>query len=253
MSKQFLPMKIRALIEEMSAAAIEEAIPEQTLKDIRRTDTHPLFRAYTVAHEGQSRGKIIGVGNVVKKWAAEVIRKLHDKIAVGLEMFLGHGRSNEVDPSRTVVGRVVAKRLLEIAGRTSSVVIAYIDPKFSAMPLDVCSIEAGVDLEVDRNGVMIANEVGSVSGIALGNSSVDTPGFSFATIQGALQAFAVEHGLTGPVEVAPEGEVLNKYLDPRFNKFIRLSAEDYIPEKDDAIPTDLYTDPKRNPFIKTGE
>ena len=249
----YLPMKIRLDIQEMSASAIADAIPADVLADIKRTDARPLFRAYTLAHEGQSRGLLVGVGNIIKTWTANIIRKLHDRLTVGLEMFLGHGKDNSIDPGRIVVGKVVAKRLLEIDGRMSSVVIAHIDPLYSAMALDVCSLEGSIDLAIDKAGNMTALDVDRISGIALGNSQVDQPGFEFATIQGALQAFAVEHGITGPVESAAEGEVLSPYLDPLQNRFIKLNlGEDNIPEKEPAAEEDpnlKYVDPAQNPFI----
>jgi hypothetical protein len=95
---------------------------------------------------------------------------------------------------------------------------------------------------------MTALDVDKVSGIALGNSQMDQPGFEFATLQGALQAFAVEHGIFGP-EGGSEGEVLSPYLDPKVNKFIRFSCDDSAPEKGDT-PLDAHLDPAKNPFIK---
>jgi hypothetical protein len=248
----YLPMKIRLETQEMSSAAIADAIPADVLAEIKRTDARPLFRAYTLAHEGQSRGRLVGVGNIIKTWAASVIRKLHDRLTIGLEMFLGHGKDNSIDPGRIVVGKVVAKKLVEIDGRTSSVVIAHIDPLYSAMALDVCSLEGSIDLAIDKAGNMTALDVDKISGIALGNSSMDTPGFEFATIQGALQAFAVEHGITGPAEPIGEGEPLSPYLDPKVNKFIRFSDDDArnpaTLDVDERARPEI--DPRTNPMIK---
>jgi len=247
----YLPMKIRLETQEMSASAIADAIPADVMAEIKRTDARPLFRAYTLAHEGQSRGRLLGVGNVIKTWAASVIRKLHDRLAVGLQLFLGHGQDNSIDPGRIVVGKVVAKKLVEIDGRTSSVVIAYVDPLYSAMALDVCSLEGSIDLAIDKAGNMTALDVDKISGIALGNSQIDQPGFEFATIQGALQAFAEQNGLAGPAEGVGDSEPLNPYLDPKVNKFIRFSDEEpRNPATADDAPIDPYIDPRTNPFIR---
>ena len=251
----YLPMKIKLDVQEMSASAIADAIPADVMAEIKRTDARPLFRAYTLAHAGQSRGRLVGVGNVIKSWAASVIRKLHDRLAVGLQLFLGHGPSNEIDPGRIVVGTVVAKRLLEIDGRTSSVVIAHIDPLYSAMALDVCSLEGSIDLAIDKAGNMTALDVDKISGIALGNSSMDTPGFEFATIQGALQAFAEQNGITGSIEPIGDGEPLGPYLDPKINKFIRLSDDE--PRNPQTLDVDERQrpeiDPRTNPFIRKAD
>ena len=247
----YLPMKIRLDVQEMSASAIADAIPADVMAEIKRTDARPLFRAYTLAHAGQSRGRLVGVGNVIKTWAASIIRKLHDRVTIGLEMFLGHGKDNSIDPGRIVVGKVVAKKLVEIDGRTSSVVIAHIDPLYSAMPLDVCSLEGSIDLAIDRAGNMTALDVDKISGIALGNSSMDTPGFEFATIQGALQAFAEQNGITEPAEPVGDGD-LPAHLNPELNKFIRLSGDE--PRNPATLDVDERArpeiDPWTNPFIK---
>jgi hypothetical protein len=244
-------MKIRLDVQEMSASAIADAIPADVMAEIKRTDARPLFRAYTLAHEGQSRGRLVGVGNVIKTWAASIIRKLHDRVTIGLEMFLGHGKDNSIDPGRIVVGKVVAKKLVEIDGRTSSVVIAYVDPLYSAMPLDVCSLEGSIDLAIDKSGNMTALDVDKISGIALGNSSMDTPGFEFATIQGALQAFAEQNGITEPAEPVGDGD-LPAHLNPELNKFIRLSGDE--PRNPATLDVDERArpeiDPRTNPFIK---
>jgi hypothetical protein len=243
-------MKIRLDVQEMSASAIADAIPADVMAEIKRTDARPLFRAYTLAHEGQSRGRLVGVGNVIKTWAASIIRKLHDRVTIGLEMFLGHGKDNSIDPGRIVVGKVVAKKLVEIDGRTSSVVIAYVDPLYSAMPLDVCSLEGSIDLAIDRAGNMTALDVDKISGIALGNSSMDTPGFEFATIQGALQAFAEQNGIIGRTEPIGDGD-LPAHLNPELNKFIRLSGDEpRNPATMEEEPARPEIDPRTNPFIK---
>jgi hypothetical protein len=61
--------------------------------------------------------------------------------------------------------------------------------------LDVASIEANMDLDVDSKGNLVATDIQDVSAIALGNSEIETPGFAGATLLGQLQAFAKERGL----------------------------------------------------------
>jgi hypothetical protein len=259
----FSPMRIRVNLQEMSASAIAEMIEPGVVEEIKRSgDLHPVFRAFTLAHTGDAKGNVIGIGNVLKKWVSSVVNKLYKKIVTGLrglQVFLGHGPTNEITADREVIGHVVGKKLTEIDGLTSAVVAIYLKPLYSAMNLDVCSLEGQVDLSIDRAGNVIADDVQEISGVALGDSRTETPGFDHArligqmqafSLVGQLQAFAVEHGLTGSAEGIREGEVLSPYLDPKVNRFIRLNlGEDNVPEKTD-VPADPNLDPRTNPFIK---
>jgi hypothetical protein len=58
-----------------------------------------------------------------------------------------------------------------------------------------------MDLDVDSKGNLVATDIQDVSAIALGNSEIETPGFSGATLLGQLQAFAKEHGITTGYEI----------------------------------------------------
>jgi hypothetical protein len=185
-------MKIRVALHCMASSEIAGMIPEETIREIKKTDPNPLFRAYVVAHEGEAKGNLVGYGNIVKKWYRAIVDKLHNKIEAGLQLFHGHGATND-QTGRIPIGRVVGKALREIAGRWSSVVACYIEPASRRLNLDVASIEAEIDLDVDGKGNIIANDVNNVSAIALGNSEIETPGFAGATLLGQLQAFAKEH------------------------------------------------------------
>jgi len=262
----YQPMRIRVNLQEMAASEIKEMVEPGVIEEIKRSgDLHPIIRAFTLAHTGDAKGHIVGIaGNVLKKWASGVVKKLYSKIVTGLhgiQVFIGHGVDNSIGPEREIVGHVIGKQLTEIDGLTSAVVAIYLKPLYGAMNLDVCSLEGQVDLQIDRAGNVIANDVESITGVALGDSRTETPGFDHArligqaqmfSLVGQLQAFAAENGLTGPAEGADEGEILSKYLNPSYNKFIRLSAED-APSQPDDKPLDKYISPKSNPFIKTGD
>jgi len=187
-------MKIRVALQFMASSEIAGMIPAETIAEIKKTDPNPLFRAYVVAHEGEARGNLVGYGNIVKKWYRAIVDKLHEKIEAGLQLFHGHGATND-QTGRIPIGRVVGKALREIAGRWSSIVACYIEPASRRLNLDVASIEAEIDLDVDGKGNIIANDVNNVSAIALGNSEIETPGFAGATLLGQLQAFAKERDI----------------------------------------------------------
>jgi hypothetical protein len=187
-------MKIRASLRMMASSEIMQMIPESKLREIKAKDPTPVFKAFVVGHEGEARGNLIGVGNIVKQWFRSAIEKLHNKISVGLQLFHGHAETNETT-DRESIGEVVGKKLLNIKNRLSSVVACYIYPYFKKLPLDVASIEADIDLrQGERTGFYI-NDVKKLTGIALGNSAIDTPGFEGATLLGQLQALAKEKGI----------------------------------------------------------
>lgn len=193
-------MRFRVALQYMASSEIAEMIPAETMREIKKTDPTPTFRAYVVAHEGEARGNLLGVGNIVKRWYRAVIDKLHEKIEAGLQLFHGHGATND-QAGRIPIGRVVGKKLKVIDGKQSSIVACYIDPSQRALNLNVASIEASVDLDVDGQGNIIATNVNDISAIALGNSEIETPGFAGAMLLGQLQAFAKERGFATRYEI----------------------------------------------------
>lgn len=184
-------MKIRAFLLEMAESEIMAMIPTSEYMRIKAMDPNPIFRAYVVGHEGDSKGTIAvageKLGSIVKRWYQSAIRKLHEKITFGLKFFHGHGTTNALD-GRVSIGEVVGKALKNIQDRLSVVVAAWIKPEFRNLPLDVASIEANIYLN-ENDGVYEA-DVESVSAIALGSSRIETPGFAGATLLGQIQAFA---------------------------------------------------------------
>ena len=184
-------MKFRAFLLEMAESEIMDMVSTAQYMRIKTTDPKPIFRAYVVGHEGESTGTISSfgqkLGSVVKKWYQAAIRKLHDKIDIGLKLFHSHVDTSE-KIGRMQIGEVVGKALKMIDDKLSVVVAAYIEPQFQKLPLDVASIEADIYL-TDNDGVYEA-DVEAVSGIALGSSRVETPGFAGATLLGQIQAFA---------------------------------------------------------------
>lgn len=184
-------MKIRAFLLEMAESEIMAMIPTSEYMRIKAIDEKPVFRAYVVGHEGESQGRVaVGgekLGSVVKKWFQSAIRKLHDKIQIGLDFFHGHAETNALD-GRVSIGNVVGKALKNIQDRLSVVVAAYIKPEFRNLPLDIASIEAEIFL-TEGDGIYEA-DVENVSAIALGSSHTEAPGFAGATLLGQIQAFA---------------------------------------------------------------
>lgn len=183
-------MRIRGTFRYMASSEIRLMMDPGLMTEIIRDrgDDHPLIKAFVVGHEGEAQGFLVGVGNIVKKWYRSAIEKLFTKINVGLRLFHGHAETND-QTGRTAIGEVVGKKLMTIDNNLSTIIACYIYPKFRHLPLDVASIEANIDFEEGRNGLIVVN-VNDVSGIALANKAVETPGFPGASLLGQLQAFA---------------------------------------------------------------
>jgi hypothetical protein len=185
-------LRFTAALQEMASSEIMEMVDAARLASIKASDPHPLIKAFVVGHEGESVGNLVGVGNVVKRWVKTLIRTLGSKIRAGLQLFHGHAATNAHE-GRMPIGEVVGTRIKDIDGRESVVVACHIRPEFRHLPLDVASVETNVDYTQAPDGTLEIVGVSDVTGIALGNSAIDRPGFSGATLLGQLQAFESSH------------------------------------------------------------
>ena len=181
-------MIILAKLQNMAASEILNIVPEDLYREIKEKDPHPVFRAYVVGHEGETSPTIIGVGQRVLTWFSSAINMLVKKIQYGTKVFFGHNEDSTHE-GRKVIGEIVGKTVKTIKDRINAVVVTYIHPDYKGLPLDIASIEADIVLNGDNvHGANI--EVGEITGLALGNSSVEKPGFPGATLLSELQAFA---------------------------------------------------------------
>ena len=186
-------MRIRAKLLHMAESEIKSIIPHDIYSEIKQTDPHPVFRAYVIGHEGEATATWPGVGKIVKNWFSSAINKIAKKLQYGLKIFHNHAETNEHE-GRTPIGELVGKTIKTIKDRVNAIAITYIYPQYRNLPLDVASIETTVDIDMNDSGVYGVN-VEDVTGIALGNSAVDQPGFSGATLLSELQAMAKKRGI----------------------------------------------------------
>jgi DNA-binding transcriptional MerR regulator len=183
-------MKILARILAMADAEVLGLISPRVIRDIKREDPAPLFKAFIIGQEGESRPKIVGVGATVQRWFQSAIEKLTEKLGLGLPVYHNHTPTNK-DRNRPPIGEVVGKAMKNIQGSLSSIIVAYIFPQFKDLPLDVASIEAGVMVPEDSREFDVKDvDIQEVTGIALGNSQVNKPAFPGATLVAQLQAMA---------------------------------------------------------------
>ena len=182
-------LKFLAHLQEMSDSEIKRIIPPYVLDDIKRKDPKPVFRAYVVGQEGEAEARAIGIGKIVKNWFSSAINRLVEKLHYGLKIFHNHADTNE-HIGRIEIGEVVGSKAGIVENKLSAIAAMYIYPEFRNIPLDVASIEADVNIDTSMHDGIEAVDVLDVTGIALGNSAVNKPGFAGATLLGELQAFA---------------------------------------------------------------
>jgi hypothetical protein len=194
-------MKITFAIQEMAASEVLNIVPAHVYQKIKKQDKHPLFKAFVIGHEGESTGQVAvdgkNLGKVIKDWSKNAIRKLYEKIKMGLALFLGHDDPEKMNihDNREQIGEIVGKDLREIDDRLSTVVVGYIYPPYKKQKIDIASIEAFIN--VDETGESKEIDVESVTGIALADKNYETPGFPHAKLLAQLQAFTTNHTAKG--------------------------------------------------------
>jgi len=172
----------------MAANEISDMVPEDVLRRIKRDDPDPLIKAFVVGHPGTAYPKEVGKGSVIIKWIQSAIRSLVDVLKRGTKVFHGHNADSSHE-GRTSIGEVVGKALKDIKGQMSAIAAVYVYPTFKNLALDVASIEADVTVDPQSSDTFKAVGVREITGIALGDSSNETPAFSGAKLIGELQAF----------------------------------------------------------------
>lgn len=177
---------IQALEQNQNLEELKKLIPDERLKNL---EGKGILQAYTLAHEGTSRPKVLGEGSQVLKWPRAVIKGLAEKIKQGTKFFLGHGLTNDND-GRESVGEVIASFVKEISGKLSHIIVGHFPSIEKVKEMDVCSMEADVYTD-DEN---IVGDINNVSGIALGSSNSENPAFPGALRLGVIQCFVKLEG-----------------------------------------------------------
>ena len=177
--------RVTAMLHHMAAGELLAMVDGAQLERIRKEDPRPELRAYTIAHEGEVQGNMLGVGNIVIRYLRDVIVKIGEKLRIGTWIY--HGHSQDFD--RKAIGEVVGKAAQHIDGVLTQVAAVWIYPDFRDATLDVASIEALVEFRDGVDGKATAIDVEEITGIALADSTQETPGFPGATLLATVQAF----------------------------------------------------------------
>jgi len=178
----------------MAQNEILSMIPSDTIDKIKMYDHKPEFRVYAIGHEGDVHGNVIGRGQTAVKYLRDVIVQMFEKLPFGLPAFFGHAQGTNEHDGRVRVGEVVGKTIKDIGGKLHTLAAVYINKESRDKPLDVASIEANFEGVEEGDGLNVVN-IDDLTGLALGNSAVERPGFPGATLLGAIQAFSESKGI----------------------------------------------------------
>ena len=196
-------VQIHGRINEMALPTVQELIGLTQWQRIIELDPEPTFVEMTIAHEGTSRGEIVGWGARLKEWGKRVIRAVvqafapSGKVPVRIYDGLEHWHQNQAQ--RVPVGEVIHSFDYEAGGLTEARVIGWVYPRYKviATERDCCSMEVD-GLIVEVNGHSVVEEIYQAVAVVLGHTAKQTPGFAGARVQ-AITEF-------GPVEAAGSAE-----------------------------------------------
>lgn len=226
---------IRAEILNMAKGDILRLVPEETLERIKESDSSPEIRAYVIGHEGKADSGIVepgGVGRRILRYVREAIVQLYDRIENGLKIFHDHATDN-LHHGREQIGEVVGKVLDTIDGKLSTIAAVYIFPQYKRRKLDIASIEANITMTEGEGETSDVLSVDDVTGIALGNSRINRPGFPGATLLGTVQAFTAKKKDEEEEEPMKISEIKDAIKEGKF-KITDLYTDDEICDSEPA-------------------
>ncbi len=198
---------IEALELSLSPEELKQHISAEKLEALKGKG---ILQAYTLAHEGMSKPRVIGQGIQALKWPRAVIRTLANKIQKGIKFFVGHGVDNS-NEDRESVGEVLSSFTKDIRGRLSNVIVGWFPNKEKVQDMDTCSMEA--DVHTDEE--FVVGDINEVTGIALANTQNTDPAFPGALRLSMVQCF------TEPVKTKSKEGVIKMGDEPR-----RLTMDD---------------------------
>lgn len=185
---------IRCQLQQMAEHEVLDMIPAETVARIRSADPHPEFRVFSVGHEGDANANVLGHGMRVLRYAKDIVVQMFSRIRYGLPTFNRHDPNTNSHNDREVVGEVVGKTMKSIGEALHALVAVYIKPEHRGKELDIASIEGNLEAEERADGTWGVVNLSQITGLALSNHTVDTPGMPGATLQAALQMFTQKYG-----------------------------------------------------------
>lgn len=161
-------------------------VDNNALAEIKKTDPKPLLKAFTIAHEGTTKPKVLGTGYRVMQWGRSAIESVYDALQVGIKSISGHtadNNPNSKSEKATVIGK--GKQLIDNVLHT--IAVLYFPNKNDA-DYNTISMEAQV-MHDDNPNNSIVDSVKNITALALGKLGLDSPAFPNAKEIASIQCF----------------------------------------------------------------
>jgi len=183
---------LQARIQNFSESEVLHWIQPNVLHEILQKDHHPFFQAYSIAHEGISHSKLLGIGGKIIEWSKDAIKSIGKVIKNGIKCFHGHNRDNSIT-GRKELGEIVGHVEKEIDGKLNSIAIIYHpeNVKQEVKEFDICSQESDWNFE-EKDGKLYAVDCEDITAIAFDNSQNNKPAFEGAKRLAMVQCFEEE-------------------------------------------------------------
>jgi len=190
-------VRIMAPVEEMTAKQVAERIGRRVSEAFRSSDRGPLFVELVAGHEGWSTGNMV-TGRTRKKtrkfWSREMVAGLARRLRPGVPLYMSHQQGTGQRPK---VGEIESARPDLKNDCLQATAIARITDTLAKQgirtgKINTCSIEAEIVCRRDRNmpnNSWLVSAVNKVTGVALGNSRTERPGFPRAAVLATVEEF----------------------------------------------------------------
>ena len=217
-------------IQAANQIQLEEMVDAATLRNLKARDEHPEIRLYSIGHEGEANLHLPGLGTGILTWIQAAIRAIADKLAIGTAVFDRHNPDTNSHEGRVQIGEVVGKTVKKIGDRLNTLAAIYVYPQFKSRPLDIASFEAEIEFGHNEHQAWPTN-IRNVSGIALSNSGIDSPGFPGATLLGAVQAYVQAFGDDFGGNKMNQSDVKAAIMELKLSPSDLFSVEDVVADK----------------------
>lgn len=223
--------RLKATIQAATQSEIEGMIDPIRLAQIKQVEEDPTFRVYSLGHEGKADLNMPGIGRKTVAWIQAAVQWVSDALIPGTKVFDAHDPNTNSHEGRIQIGEVVGKAVRHIGDRVNALAAIYIFPQFKSRPLDFASIEA--EIVYDNDGTQVwPTAIQKVTGIALGNSKVASPGIPGATLLGAVQAYAVQaFAGEGKDKIMNQSDVKAAVLELKLKPSDIFSVEEVVADK----------------------
>ncbi len=193
---------LRGSVRELASDSVRQLLGNVSYARAVGDDPSPFFVSMVIAHEGESRGEVKGIGARIKEWTRKavraVVRAFRPSGRVPAILFDGLIAWHGNESTRQAVGEVVYSRVTELAGIEAAETIGYVyadqvdlREAIRRGERDCCSMEADV-LMIQEGQRLVIDDVERGSAIVLGHTSRQLPGFPLARLQRLCEFEPVE-------------------------------------------------------------